>query len=499
MPAGRPRKYASNAERQRAYRERRKLAAAASRKRPERRGAGVDALTAWAVRRLKVPPGHKLREGRPFRLMPWQVDFLRDALRMPETLLTCGRKNGKSALVAVLLLGHVIGPLRRPGFRAGVLSVSRLKAGELLQQIEAIATASDYTVGKPREDCDLQIARSPWPGKITGTETGGTIEVEGAGHASASGHAAGYDFAVCDEIGLLQERHRPLVNGMRSSVSTKGGRFVALSIKGSGPFVQETLERRGSKHLAVHEYAADPDLPIDDETAWKQANPGYGVIKLKSYFREQIDRVLAVPSDEPDFIAHALNRPGQIAGELVCSVAQWRDCEAAPEELPEWAGPVYVGIDVGDVASFTSCACYWPSTGRMEVYTACPDTPDLAKRARADAAGSLYEVARRDGHLWPLAGRLTPLRPFLERIAEAIAGEYVARGWSGPAPSGRVAPAHRRAVASLAPDVARRWTAKRRRCGERYQGVSTGCHDWRCADTAERADRVGNRPCDSAT
>ena len=426
MPGrGRPRIHASNAERQRAYRERHRASTAPPARKRERRGAGVDALVAWALRRLKVPAGHP-REGRPFRLMPWQVDFLRDALRFPETLLTCGRKNSKSALVAVLLLGHVVGPLRRAGFRAGVLSVSRLKAGELLAQIEAIATASGYTVGKPREEtCDLQIARSPWPGKVTGRETGGTIEVEGAGHASASGHAAGYDFAICDEIGLLQERHRPLVNGMRSSVSTKGGRFVALSIVGSGPFVPETLERRDSQHLAVHEYVADPDLPIDSEAAWQQANPGYGTIKMPSYFREQVDRVLATPADEQDFVAHDLNRPGQTTGELLCSLAQWKDCEAAPDELPPRRGPVYVGIDVGDVASFTSTAAYWPDSHRLEVNTACPDVPDLAKRARSDAAGSLYEVARRDNCLWPLSGRLTPLRPFLERIRERLAGEHV--------------------------------------------------------------------------
>ncbi len=420
----RPRVYASNAERQRAYRERRRQRTAPPAPKRERRAAGVDALVRWA-RRLKVPPGHP-REGRPFRIMDWQQRFLADCLTAPETLLTCGRKNSKSALVAVLLLGHVVGPLRRPGFRSGVLSVSRLKAGELLAQIEAIATASGYTVGKPREACDIQIARSPWPGKITGTETGGTIEVEGAGHASASGHSAGYDFAIVDEIGLLQERHRPLINGMRSSVSTKGGRFVALSIVGSGPFVPETLERRGSRHLAVHEYAADPDLPIDSEDAWKQANPGYGVIKMPSYFREQIDRVLANPADEQDFVAHDLNRPGAVTGELLCSVAQWRDCEAAPDELPPRRGPAVLGIDVGDVASFTSCAAHWPESGRLEVWTACPDTPSLDKRARSDAAGSLYAVAHRDGHLWPLAGRLTPLRPFLERIRERLAGEHVA-------------------------------------------------------------------------
>ena len=52
------------------------------------------------------------------------------------------RKNAKSAIVAVLLLAHLIGPLRKKGFRAGCVSLTREKAGELKRQAEAIVLAS---------------------------------------------------------------------------------------------------------------------------------------------------------------------------------------------------------------------------------------------------------------------------------------------------------------------------------------------------------------------
>ena len=75
-----------------------------------------------------------------------------------EALLTCGRKNAKSAVLAVLMLGFLAedGPLRRQGFRAGVASVSREKAGELWSQMEAIALASGlegYPVREGPETC----------------------------------------------------------------------------------------------------------------------------------------------------------------------------------------------------------------------------------------------------------------------------------------------------------------------------------------------------------
>ena len=59
-----------------------------------------------------------------------------------------------------------------------------------------------------------------------------------------AGAAGSYDLALIDEIGLLAERNRGLVNSMRSAVSAKAGKFLSLSVHGDGPFVGEILERR---------------------------------------------------------------------------------------------------------------------------------------------------------------------------------------------------------------------------------------------------------------
>ena len=97
----------------------------------------------------------------------------------------------------------------------------------------------------------------------------------------------------------------------------------------------------------------------------------------------------------------------------------------ATDELPPRSGPCCVGLDLGFHKSFTSAACYWPATGRLEVLTACPTVPGLAARARADAAGELYERAHADGVLMPLAGQLTPVGAFLERLKSHLAGYQV--------------------------------------------------------------------------
>ena len=421
---GRTRIYDTAADRSRAWRARRRLERQGVPPDRPALGEGAAAVAKWAAR-LRVPAGHPA-SGQPIVLAPFQLAIVDDALTHRETLACMARKNAKSATIAVLALAHLVGPLRAPGWRMGILSINRSKAGELRQQIEDIACSSGFRCSLPGNKVtnpDLQFRATPWPGKVIG-DGGSRVEIEGAGYGSASGHASGYDLAVIDELGLLQERHRAAVAGMRSSVSAKNGRFLAITIHGDGPFVPEILSRRGAAGLAVHHFTADPDLAIDDPLAWRQANPGLGTIKSVEYMRDEAARVLAIPSDEPSFIAHDLNRSGTVSGELICALSTWKTCEVPTEDLPPRDGPACLGIDVGDVASFTSAAALWPN-GRMEVWTACPADPPLAKRAKHDAAGALYERAVRDGHLWPLAGRLTPIKAFLERLKVQLAGVHV--------------------------------------------------------------------------
>ena len=198
-------------------------------------------------------------------------------------------KCGKSAAVAILLLAHLCGPLRRPGWRAGVASINAGKAAELWAQAAAIALASGLS---------LQTMKAPQ--KRLRTAAG---EVEILPAVDTAGAASSYDLAIIDELGLLGEKHREFVASMRSSVSAKGGRFLALTIHGGGPFVPEILARKGAPGLAIHHYHAPPGCRLDDKAAWRAANPGLGSIKSLAYMESEAARAAATPADQAHFRA----------------------------------------------------------------------------------------------------------------------------------------------------------------------------------------------------
>ena len=159
---GRPRKYVNGAARVRAYRARKAA------ERVHQIGGGpvaistvdhedpVGALAEWSRHTLRVPPGHP-RAGDPMVLPPFAVAWLRASWDAHESALSTARKNAKSAIAAVVCLGYLCGPLRRPGWRGAIASLDKGKAGELRRQCKEIAEASGL---------DVKIRRSPYPGVI---------------------------------------------------------------------------------------------------------------------------------------------------------------------------------------------------------------------------------------------------------------------------------------------------------------------------------------------
>ena len=373
----------------------------------------VGELARWSRDVLKVPAGHGLA-GQPMVLPAFSVRWLRDALApgIREAGLFMGRKNAKSAIVAVYLLGRLAGPIRQAGYRAGVASVDKAKAGELRAQMEGIATASGLT--------GLRFLRSPAPGRVVSAT--GSVDILSAD--KSSGHASGFDDAIVDELGLLAERDRALISGLRTSTSAKNGRFLAISILGDSPFPVEMIGRQANPATVVHTYQAPADCALDDPAAWAAANPGLACgIKSASYMADEARRVLLTPSDQAHFRAFDLNQPQSPSREMICSVSDWQGCIVPADELPPRDGRCVVGFELGGSSSMTALCALWPGTGRLEVWAAFPDTPGLKTRGEVDNAP--YEQMRERGELALYAGRVTPVGEFLKDCAARLAGERI--------------------------------------------------------------------------
>src|SRR5690606_34049642 len=72
----------------------------------------------WIETYCRVPEGRLRLVGQPVKLRNWQKDELRKIYDNPagtrRPIISFGRKNGKTALAAFLLLLHLCGPEARP-------------------------------------------------------------------------------------------------------------------------------------------------------------------------------------------------------------------------------------------------------------------------------------------------------------------------------------------------------------------------------------------------
>ena len=342
-------------------------------------------------------------------LPDYGVDFLRDVFdpRYSEISLLIARKNSKSGVAAVMLLAHLIGPVRSLGFRAGIVSVSKEKANELKMQMEAIAEASKLR--------GLTFRRSPAPGRVE--SKWGSVDILST---ESGGMASGFDIACADELGLFQARDRELVNSMRSSVSARGGKFLSLSVIGDSAFVKEILERRGKDpHLSVHLFQAREGCALDSEEDWLLANPGLACgIKQRPYMVAESTRVSFSTADQASFLALDLNRPATPGTEMICSLSDWSKCETEDPQAP--SKRCWIGLDMGGSASM-SCVAAWFDNGLLKVWGAFPRIPSL-KQARGKADNANYEAMAERGELLTFGERTTDPVGLIKHVARQSLG-----------------------------------------------------------------------------
>ena len=347
-------------ERQRRRRAKLKAEAALAPVVPLCAGDPVGELAAWAAGTLKVPPGHPLA-GQPMALPGYAEDFLRAGWGAHESALSVARKNAKSAICGVLALGHLAGPLRTPGWRGAIASVSKEKAAELRNQVAAMVEASGL-------GGEVRVRASPFPGAIESAT--GTLEVLSSDRTA--GHSSSFDLVIVDETGLMPERARELLAGLRSSVSAKGGRIVHISVRGDSPLFAEVLANEAT---VAHVYAAPEGSAIDDESAWSAANPGLGTIKQRGYMAQEVTRIRGAPADEPSFRAFDLNQNLDPTREMILSPDDLRACFV--DDPPPREGRAFLGFDFGEATSATAACAIWPATGRVETWMAFGAVPPL--------------------------------------------------------------------------------------------------------------------------
>jgi phage terminase large subunit-like protein len=355
---------------------------------------------AWIERYCRVPEGRHV--GRPVKLRAWQrreiVKIYDNPHGTRRAILSFGRKNGKTALAAFLLLLHLVGPEARPNSQAYSAAQSRDQAAILFSLAAKVVRLSPELSG-------VVIVRDT--AKHLYCPELGTIYKALSAEASTA-YGLSPVFIVHDELGQVKGPDSELYEALETATA---GQEAPLSIiiSTQAPTDGDLLSVLIDDALAGHDprttvslYTADPDLDPFSVEAIKQANPAYGDFQNAVEVRDMAEAARRMPSREPRYRNLVLNQRVELNSPFV-SRSVWMGC--AFDVAKQFYGyPVYAGLDLSDCNDLTALVLIAPIEGRWHVKPTfwLPEV-GLLDRARRDRVP--YDIWAKEGYINLTPGR----------------------------------------------------------------------------------------------
>lgn len=292
-------------------------------------------------------------EGTPFKLDRWEKDFIRDIYE-PHTrakrtvrraILSVARKNGKTGLIATLVIAHLIGPEAVPNGEIYSAANDREQASIIFKFARQIIER------EPELRAKVDIV--PSTKTMIGLATGSVYRALSADVGTKHGYNP--SLVIYDE--LAQSKNRDLYDVLDTSFGARDEPlFVIISTQSNDP--EHILSRLIDDGLSgcdptivCHLHAADDDCELDDETQWLKANPALGKWRDREDLVAAIRKAQRMPAEEPKVRNLFLNQRVSPIASLI-SRTEWTACAGSVAFKP--GEDVFLALDLSSVVDLTA-------------------------------------------------------------------------------------------------------------------------------------------------
>jgi phage terminase large subunit-like protein len=377
-----------------------------------------EANCAWIENWCRVPEGKLV--GQRVKLRPWQRREICRIYDNPagtrRAILSFGRKNGKTALAAFLLLLHLCGDEARPNSQLFSAAQSREQAGVLFglaAKMVRLNPALDASQG----------------GGIIIRDTAKELfcpamqTLYRALSAEATTAFGLSPIFVChDELGQVRGSRSRLYEALETATGAQENP-LSLIISTQAPTDADLLSVLIDDGIAAHDprvvvslYTAPMDLNPFSEEAIQAANPAFGDFLNAAEVRGMAADAERMPSRQAEFENLILNRRVEASAPFISRQA-WVACAFDP--LPLDGYPVYGGLDLSATADLTALVLGARIDGVWQIHpTFWLPGDGLATKARADRVP--YDLWHREGYLLAAPGKSVDY----EYVAEYLRGVF---------------------------------------------------------------------------
>ncbi len=321
------------------------------------------------INTLTLPDGKDA--GRPFVLRLWQEDILRkvydpvdsDGKRLcKQSNLSMARKNGKTAFISGICLGHLCGPEAVRNGQLYSVAFDRDQAAILFKYACAMVRAD--------EELDARLNIKDSVKEIVDPVSGSVYKALSS--ESRSKHGKSSSFLAFDELAQFGA-DRELYDVMMTSTgahdesiawvfSTQAANDQALLSElidygkkvNRGEIEDPTFQSFLFEIPEPTEEEAQAGYdPIHDEEKWILANPGLGDFRSIEEMRNFAQKAKVMPSAEIAFRNLYCNQ--RVATDRhFLSVTAWRACGDTPNTESLKRGQIYAGLDLSSKNDLTA-------------------------------------------------------------------------------------------------------------------------------------------------
>jgi len=347
-------------------------------------------VCAFIERYCVAPEGDHI--GQPITLEPFQRKFILEIYDNPHgthsAYLSIARKNGKTALIASILLAHLCGPEAVQNSQIVSGAQSKEQAAVVFELARKMVEMSPILAGL--------VKILPSGKRLLGLRKNVLYRALAADGKTA--HGLSPILAILDEVGQVIGP----VDKFVSAITSAQGAYtnpLLIAISTQAPTDADLFstwidaqKNSPDPRVVCHVYAAPQDCDLDDPDAWAAANPALGVFRSLDDLRKQCKQAMDMPANEPEFRNLILNQRVEAVAPFVAR-SVWEANGAPPGD---GAGrKVWAGLDLSSVNDLTSLEAV-DDTGGVHSQFWLPEV-GLREKSRKDKVP--YDLWAREGLL----------------------------------------------------------------------------------------------------
>lgn len=367
-----------------------------------------------------VPEGAQV--GQPIKLAEFQKKFIRAVYDNPtgtrRAYLAIARKNGKSALIACLVLAHLIGP--------EVKRNSQLVSGARSRDQAALVFNLASKMVQLNPDLQGLVRIVPSGKRLIGLAWNTEFKALAADGTTA--HGLSPVLAILDEVGQVKGPQDDFIDAITTAQGAHDQPLL-IAISTQAPTDADLFsvwlddaEMSKDKSIVSHVYTAPEGCDLDDEKAWKAANPAIDLFRSRRDVEEQAAQAKRMPASENTFRVLTLNQRVNMIAAFV-SPGVWKAGNGTPGALD---GVVYGGLDLSATTDLTALILTCRKDGVLHVHPHFWMPQEMVLEAsRRDRAP--YDVWVREGLMRTTPGKVIDYDFVAKDIGEICSGLNIAK------------------------------------------------------------------------